>query len=81
MTGLGILAALLGFVVVALGGRLIAMKLRRDGHGETLDVLHDKAVGLQLRVLKGKAFLLRAGRPPTHSNRPGAGPPQPPENH
>lgn len=50
---------------VALGGHAFAQSLRRKGHGDTLDRLHDKTVGFQEKVrLSSARFLLSRRRPP-----------------
>lgn len=79
MTGLDLILPLVGFTAIALGGRALAMKLRRDGHGEMLDALHAKALSFQLKWLRGKALLLR---PPmqTLRHRPGPERSSEPEN-
>lgn len=64
MSGIDVIAPLIAFVLVALGGRVVVMKLRRAGYSDVLDRLHARAVRLQIKWLKGMALMLRTPKLP-----------------
>ena len=67
----------ISFAVLAFGGRAIAIKLRRNGHGQKLDAVHATSLSWQAKwwgsvasFLRPTSQLLNRARP---KNRPSDG--------